>query len=44
VQNHVQAVGAVERENDLLFRRCSQNLRSAKPTPVNGLLQFQTEV
>jgi hypothetical protein len=40
VQNHVQTVGAVEREDDLLFRRRSENLRRSMPTPVNRLLQL----
>ena len=40
VQNHVQTIGAVQRENDLLFRRCAKNLSRSESTTINDLLQL----
>ena len=44
VQDHVQTVGTVKRENDLLLRRSTKNRRRAKPTAVDDLLQLLASV
>ena len=44
MDDHIQAVSAVQRENDLFFRRCAENLRCPETAPIDGLLQFLAEI